>query len=77
LITLVVIALDENDHFVDGLEKSVDFSLSEPSYAALVNHGFSSKVDLKLPPGRYKIRAVVRESLQSKMGSVSKGIEIP
>ncbi len=77
LITLVVIALDENDRYVDGLEKSVDFSLSEPSYEALVNHGFSSKVDLRLPPGRYKIRAVVRESFQSKMGSISKGIEIP
>jgi VWFA-related protein len=77
LIILVVIALDENDRYVDGLEKSVDFSLSEPSYAALLNHGFSSKVDLRLPPGRYKIRAVVRESFQSKMGSIIKGIEIP
>ena len=77
LISLVVVALDENDRYVDGLEKSVDFSLSELSYAALVNHGFSSKVDFRLPPGRYKIKAVVRESFQSKMGSITKGIEIP
>jgi hypothetical protein len=77
LLNLVVVALDENDHYIDGLEKSVDFNLTDPSYAALQNYGFSSKVDLKLPPGRYKIKVVVRESVQSKMGSITKAIEIP
>jgi VWFA-related protein len=77
LLNLVVVALDENDRYVDGLEKSVDFNLTDPSYAALQNYGFSSKVDLRLPPGRYKVKAVVRESVQSKMGSITKAIEIP
>jgi VWFA-related protein len=77
LINLVVVAFDENDHFVDGLEKSMDLNLTDPSYAALLNHGFSSKVDMKVPPGRYKIKAVVREGVHTKMGSINKTIEVP
>jgi len=77
LINLVVVAFDENDHFVDGLEKSMDLNLTDPSYAALLNHGFSSKVDIKVPPGRYKIKAVVREGVHTKMGSINKTIEVP
>jgi VWFA-related protein len=77
LIHLVVVAFDENDRYVDGLEKAMDLNLSDPSYAALRNFGFTSKVDIKVPPGRYKIKAVVRESVHSKMGSINKTIEVP
>jgi VWFA-related protein len=77
LINAVVVALDEMDHFVDGIEKSIDFKLTDASYATLLDHGLSSKVELKLPPGRYKIKAVVREGTQGKMGSLTKAIEIP
>ena len=76
-LSLVVAAFDENNKWVDGLEKVVDFNLLEPSYAALVQYGFSSKVDFNLPPGRYKVRTVVRESLKSLMGSANRLIEIP
>jgi hypothetical protein len=77
LISLVVVALDENDHYIDGVEKTIDLNLTSPSYAALLNHGFTSKMDLKVPPGRYRIRAVVREGVHTKMGSISKTIEVP
>ena len=76
-LSLVSAVFDENDKWVDGLEKMVDFSLLEPSYAALVQYGFSSKVDFSLRPGRYKVRTVVRESLKSQIGSVSRLIEVP
>jgi VWFA-related protein len=77
LFNLVVVAFDENDQFVDGLEKSMDLNLTDPSYDALLNHGFTSKVDIKVPPGRYKIKAVVREGVHTKMGSIHKTIEVP
>jgi VWFA-related protein len=77
LINLVVVAFDEADHFIDGIEKSIDFKLSEPNYDVLLSHGLNSKVEFKLPLGRYKIKAVVREGAQGKMGSVTKAIEIP
>ena len=72
-----MVAYDENYNYIDGLEKTLDFNLLETSYADLLQRGLSSRVELKLPFGRYRIKAVVRESVQGKMGSVIKDIEIP
>jgi hypothetical protein len=76
-ISLVLAAFDENDHFISGLEKAIDFQLLEDSYKSLRERGLTSRVELKLPVGRYKIKAVVRESTQGKMGSLTKSVEIP
>lgn len=77
LINLVIVAFDENDKYIDGLEKSIDFKLTQASYDELLNRGITSKVSFQLPPGKFKIKAVVRESAQSKMGSLTKAVEIP
>ncbi len=77
LFHLVVVAFDENDRYVDGLEKSMELNLSEPSYAAMLHFGFTSKVNIRVPAGRYKIKAVVREGHRTKMGSINKTIEVP
>ncbi len=77
LISLVVVAFDESDRYVDGLQKDVSFNLSASSYSELLSRGLASKVTIRVPPGRYKIRTVVRESVQGKMGSLSKGVEVP
>ncbi|MCI0626051.1 MAG: VWA domain-containing protein, partial [Acidobacteria bacterium] len=39
LISLVVVAFDENDRYVDGLEKTIDLNLTSPSYSALLSRG--------------------------------------
>ncbi len=77
LISMVIVALDESDHYIDGLLKDVSFNLTPSSYGELLNRGFASKVTIHVPPGRYKIRTIVRESVQSKMGSLTKIVEIP
>jgi VWFA-related protein len=77
LISLVLAAYDENGKFIDGLEKTVDLKLLNSSFAGVLRHGFSSRVELKLPFGRYRVKAVVRESVQGKMGSLTKAIEVP
>ncbi len=77
LINLVVAAFDEADHFVDGIEKSIDFRLTDASYANILAYGLTSRVEFKLPMGRYRIKAVVREGAEGKMGSVTKAVEIP
>jgi hypothetical protein len=73
----VLAAYDEAGQFISGLEKIIDFRLLESSYAGLLNRGLTSRVELKLPAGRYTLRAVVREGNQGKMGSAVKAIEIP
>jgi VWFA-related protein len=77
IVSIILAAYDENDRYISGVEKSIDFRLLEDSYTALRDHGLKSGVELKLPMGRYKIKAVVRESNQSKMGSATKSVEIP
>jgi VWFA-related protein len=77
LLNVVVVAFDELNHYVDGIEKSIDFRLTGANYATLLDYGLSSTVEFKLPPGRYKIKAVVREGVQGKMGSSTTAIEIP
>lgn len=77
LVSLVVVALDENGRYIDGSVKDVSFNLTPSSYSELLSRGFSSKVIFRIPPGRYKITTVVRESVQSKMGSLTKTVEIP
>jgi VWFA-related protein len=77
LVSFVLVAFDENGNYISGLERSVDFRLLEGSYKSLRERGLASRVELKLPQGRYKIKAVVRENTQGKVGSIAKGIEIP
>jgi VWFA-related protein len=77
LISVVVVAFDEFDRYVDGLQKDVTFNLTASGYSEILSRGFASKVVFRVPPGRYKIKTVVRESGESKIGSLSKGIEIP
>jgi len=77
LIHMAVVAFDETDRYVKGLEKSVDFRLTDTSYASILDSGITSKLEFKLPIGRYRIRAIVREASQGKMGSLTKAIEIP
>jgi VWFA-related protein len=77
LVHMVVAAFDETDRFLDGIEKSVDLRLKEDSYTGLLNRGLNSRVEFRLAPGRYKIKAVVRESAGGKMGSATRIVEIP
>ncbi len=76
-ISLVLAAFDENDHYISGLEKAIDFQLLESSYMGLRESGLTSRVELKLTMGLYKVKAVVRENVQGKMGSIAKSVEIP
>jgi VWFA-related protein len=77
LINLVLVVFDEKEHYVDGVEKRMEFNLTEMSFIDLLTSGLSSRMEVNIPPGRYKIKAVVREGAQSKMGSLTKLIEIP
>jgi VWFA-related protein len=77
IVSLVLVAFDENDRYINGLEKSIDFRLLDDSYSSLREHGLTSRVQFKLPMGRYKVKAVVRENTQGKMGSITKAVEIP
>jgi VWFA-related protein len=74
---IAYIALDENDRYVNGLRKGIEFHLTRQNYASLKEFGLSSKSKMTLPPGRYRVKIVVRESVHKKIGSSTKVIQIP
>ena len=77
LLHLVTMVYDENDEHVEGSEQKVELNLSESSYLTMLDHGFTSKADVELPAGQYRIKAIVREGNQAKMGSLEETVELP
>jgi VWFA-related protein len=76
VIHLVVVVFDENDSYVTGLEKTIALRLTDAGYEALRRQGLLSKAAFNVPPGRYKIKAAVRESVRQQMGSLRRTIEV-
>ena len=77
LLHLVTMVYDENDERVEGSEQKVELNLSESSYINMLDRGFTSKTDVQLPAGHYRIKAIVREGNQAKMGSLEERVELP
>lgn len=77
LIHMVIVAIDEQGRVVDGLEKAIDFKLTDGTYREMLKYGLSSQAEITVPPGRFKLQAVVRESNEAGVGSQSKLIEVP
>ena len=77
LIHLVVVALDQDGQYVDGIARAIQFNLTEPAYAGLLRRGLISRVNMNLPPGQYRVQVVVRESVQARIGSTHQLVQIP
>lgn len=77
LVHLVVALYDQNEKHVKGSEKRVELNLSDASYHSMLRRGFTAKTDMEVPAGRYTVKAVVRESNQSKMGSLRQTVTLP
>lgn len=76
-INLAVVAFDAKDEYVGGDEKAWNFKLGDSSYQALVQSGLTSKVVLKVPPGRYQVKVAARENLNAGLGSLRRTVELP
>ncbi len=77
LLHLIVMVYDENDEHLKGSEQKVELNLSESSYLTMRRDGFTSKTDLELAAGQYRIKAIVREGNQTRMGSREETVELP
>ncbi len=76
-ISIVWVVYDEADRYVRGLERVIDFKLQERNHKELRERGLTSKAEFRLPMGRYKTKAVVRDENRGKMGSAARVVEIP
>lgn len=76
IFSIVTVVYDSNNRFVEGLEKRIDFNLTEPSYRNVLTEGLRSQSTFRLVPGNYKVRTVVREAGEMKVGSATQLVDI-
>lgn len=76
LFHLIIMVYDANDKYVEGSEKEVELNLSDSSYLTMLQHGFTSKMEVEVQGGSYKVRSVVRESNQTKMGAIQHTVKL-
>lgn len=77
LLHLVVMVYDRDGQRVDGSQQTIELNLSESSYRTMLQRGFTTKTELEVPAGLYNVKAVVRESHQTRMGSLDETVTLP
>lgn len=75
-LKLVVALLDENGNIAAGKEGTMEFAMEDATYARLSASGVNAGLNLDVPPGKYRLRAVVQEAVEGKMASSSVNIEV-
>ncbi len=74
-LTLVTALIDGNGSIVAAKEGTMDFALTDATYARLTASGINAALDLEALPGKYRLRAVVEEAGEGKMGSATAAVE--
>ncbi len=76
-LKVVVALLDENGNIAAAKEGTMDFATTDATYTRLLASGVSAGLNLDVPPGKYRLRAVVQEAVDGKMASSRVDVEIP
>ncbi len=77
LLHLLLMVYGQDGERVDGSQKTIELNLSESSYRTMLQRGFTTRTDLEVPVGLYNVKAVVRESHQTRMGSLDETVTLP
>jgi VWFA-related protein len=72
----VAALLDASGNVVAGKEGTMDFALTDATYAKLSASGINAGLNLDVPPGKYRLRAVAREAVEGKMASSTLDVEV-
>ncbi len=75
-LELVAALLDAKGNLVAAKEGTMDFALTDATYARLSGTGINGVLNLEAPPGVYRLRGVVQESVEGRMASSAQTIEV-
>jgi VWFA-related protein len=75
-LKVVAALLDGNGNIVAAKEGTMDFAMTDATYARLSAKGINAGLNLDVPYGKYRLRTVVQESVEGKMASSTLNIEI-
>jgi uncharacterized protein (DUF2141 family) len=75
-LTVVTGVFDQDGHYVSGIQRVIDMRLRGPTLAKLLNSGMAVKETFDVPPGRYVVRVVVRDSDGQAMAARNGTVDI-
>jgi VWFA-related protein len=77
--TLMVVTglFDQNGNYISGIERVVELRLRDGSLQKLENSGISVEESFSVPPGRYIVRMVVKDTEGHTTTARNTGIKIP
>lgn len=76
-LELISLIFDENGRTIDNRTEKMDLNLGEESYATALRNGLGYRRLLKLKPGFYQFRLLLRQEGSPTIGSAATWIEIP
>ena len=74
-LTIIAALFDGAGSFVTGKECEIDFNMKDDTYNKLAP-GTTAGLTLNAPPGKYRLRSVVREANQGKFTASSQPVEV-
>ncbi len=75
-LNLVVALLDEHGNIVAAKQGAMDFAMTDATYTRFSTSGINAGLNLDAPPGKYRLRAVIQESVDGKIATSSLNIEV-
>jgi VWFA-related protein len=75
-LRVVTALFDVRERFVTGSEAQVDLALREESWKRLRSEGLEGEMELRVAPGRYRLRLAVQETVQGKMAAFSSVVDV-
>jgi VWFA-related protein len=76
-LTVVTGLFDQNGRYMRGTERTMEMKLRDQTLEAALKSGLTVKESFTIPPGRYVVRVVVRDSEGRSMAAQNEGVEIP
>jgi VWFA-related protein len=74
-LTVIAALFDDAGNFVTGKECEIDFNMKDDTYIKLAP-GTTAGLTLNAPPGKYRLRGLVREANQGKITASSQPVEV-
>ena len=76
-LTFVTAVFDRDGHFMSGQQKVLELRLHDQSLEKLLHTGIKVETEIKVKPGIYLVRTVVRDTESGQISALNRTVEIP
>jgi len=76
-LTFVAALIDSHGNTLAAREGSLDFALTAERLESLTKSGVNLGLTLEVPPGDYRLRAVIAEAVETKLTALAYAVKVP